>query len=705
MFSLRQTSLVAVYLVLSNEFLPLFGFMSTHQPRFASRSKAARRSVVPVAMASSANDGFFERAMVSFALGVALTTSTVSPAFAEASIESPAPTSVVNQGTAQTPQWDYSEFLKEVDQDLVKKVTFSSDGKQMIVIDTSGERHRVEPISNDASLVGKLADHKVDVYVQPPSEMSNTPDLGALGSLLLPALLLAGLFALTRNRDGEEGGGMGGGMGGMGGGGMNPFQMGKTQAKLQLEPDTGVTFEDVAGCDGSKLELTEIVEFLKNPAKYDAVGAKAPRGVVMEGPPGTGKTLLARAVAGEAGVPFIGTSGSEFVEMFVGVGASRVRDLFALAKKNAPSIIFIDEIDAVGKSRGMPGGGGGNDEREQTLNQILTEMDGFEGNSGVVVLAATNRADVLDAALLRPGRFDRRVPVDLPDRTGREAILKVHAKGKPFDSTVKLPEVAVRTTGFSGASLANLLNEAAIVTARRNKKMIGISEIEFALDRLTVGMEKRTGMASGKRKELVAYHEAGHALMGALTPGFDEVGKVTIIPRSGGAGGFTLFLPSEDQQDSGLYSRDYLESMLAVALGGRVAEELAYGEDEVTTGASGDLQRVADIARKMVTQWGFAADELGWLAWESPETGIYAPKMASEATERRIDVEVEKIVSKAYNTCKTALSDHRVLLEALTQTLVERETIGTDEIKLLLQAYEKQEGSGDDASLPVAVEA
>merc|ERR1719482_2595875 len=335
------------------------------------------------------------------------------------------------------------------------------------------------------------------------------------------------------------------------------MNIGKSKATLDMEPDTGVKFADVAGCDGSKLELAEVVEFLNNPGKYEKVGAKAPRGVIMEGPPGTGKTLLARAVAGEAGVPFISASGSEFVEMFVGVGASRVRDIFTKAKKNAPCIIFIDEIDAIGKKRNGGGGrpaGGGNDEQEQTLNQILTEMDGFSGNSGVVVIAATNRADVLDDALLRPGRFDRRVPVDLPDRQGREAILGVHARSKPLDSSVDLAMIAARTTGFSGASLANLLNEAAIVAARRDQEEISIREIEYALDRLTVGLEKRTGMASDKRKELVAYHEAGHALMAALTPGFDEVGKITIVPRSNGAGGFTLFLPSDEQQDSGMYT-------------------------------------------------------------------------------------------------------------------------------------------------------
>merc|ERR1719440_2172027 len=467
--------------------------------------------------------------------------------------------------------------------------------------------------------------------------------------------------------------------------------IGKSKSKIEMEPQTGVTFEDVAGCDGSKLELTEVVDFLKDPTKYSKLGAKIPKGVIMEGPPGTGKTLLAKAVAGEAGVPFISASGSEFVEMFVGVGASRIRDLFTQAKKSAPCIIFIDEIDAIGKSRsGGAGGtnGGGNDEREQTLNQILTEMDGFDGKSGVIVLAATNRADILDPALLRPGRFDRRVPVDLPDRTGRGAILRVHARSKPLDDTVDLDMLAARTTGFSGASLANLLNEAAIVAARRSKDAISISEVEFALDRLTVGMEKRTGMSSGKRKELVAYHEAGHALMGLLTPGYDAVGKVTIVPRTNGAGGFTLFVPDEEAQDSGMYSKKYFEAQLAVALGGRVAEELAYGIKEVTTGASGDLQRVAEVARRMVTQWGFAMEELGATAWESPNGGGFgSPRMASEVTEEKIDAEVRKLVDEAHATCKATLMANRKLLDEVTKTLVEEETIGNDQLKELVKEY------------------
>merc|ERR1719327_2442483 len=477
---------------------------------------------------------------------------------------------------------------------------------------------------------------------------------------------------------------------GMGGG--SPFDVGKSKSKLEMEPNTGVTFEDVAGCDESKRELVEVVDFLKNPQKFNRVGAKSPRGVLLEGPPGTGKTLLARAIAGEAGVPFTSASGSEFVEMFVGVGASRVRDLFGEAKKNAPCIVFIDEIDAIGRQRagGAGGGmgGGGNDEREQTLNQILTEMDGFDGNAGVIVIAATNRADVLDAALLRPGRFDRRVPVDLPDKDGRLAILKVHSRGKPLADNVQLDIVARRTIGFSGASLANLMNEAAIVAARKDKTEISYEEIDYSIDRLTVGMQKTTGVSFPNRQRLVAYHEAGHAVMGALMPDYDMVTKVTIIPRTNGAGGFTLFTPSEERLESGLYSKRYLESQLAVALGGRVAEEIIYGEDEVTTGASNDLQQVRSIARRMVAQWGYAKDSLGAVSWESPDgNGGFGPQAASPETERLIDAEVKEIVSKAYKVCKDTLLANRELLEDLTEALIEKETVDFNEMQDMVGKY------------------
>merc|ERR1719517_96530 len=427
------------------------------------------------------------------------------------------------------------------------------------------------------------------------------------------------------------------------------------------------------------------------------LGAKIPRGVIMEGPPGTGKTLLARAVAGEAGVPFISASGSEFVEMFVGVGAARIRSLFGEAKKNAPCIVFIDEIDAVGRQRAgssRGGMGGGNDEREQTLNQILTEMDGFEGNAGVIVIAATNRADVLDSALLRPGRFDRRVPVDLPDKDGRLAILKVHSRGKPLSDDVQLDIVAKRTIGFSGASLANLMNEAAIVSARRDKTEISYGEIDYAIDRLTVGMQKTTGVSFPNRQRLVAYHEAGHAVMGALTPDYDMVTKVTIIPRTNGAGGFTLFTPSEERLESGLYSKRYLEGQLAVALGGRVAEETIFGEEEVTTGASNDLQQVRNIARRMVAQWGYSMEQLGMapVAWETPEgNGMMQPRAASPGMEKEIDMQVQKIVNDAFDKCYSALSTNRALMDAVATGLIEKETIDYQELQQMRDAHFSKE--------------
>ena len=553
------------------------------------------------------------------------------------------------------------------------QVAFSDDGTKVVAFDQEGRDHQVNVFpGGDAELVGELRKHNVQFAVVPPPEANPALQLlSGFGGLLinfLPLILLIGLNVLASR----------GGMGGMGGGPGGPGNVGKSQSKIQMEPQTGVTFEDVAGCDGAKLELTEVVDFLKNPAKYSALGAKIPKGAIMEGPPGTGKTLLARAVAGEAGVPFVSASGSEFVEMFVGVGASRVRDLFGEAKKNAPCIVFIDEIDAVGRQRaggGRGGMGGGNDEREQTLNQILTEMDGFEGNSGVIVIAATNRADVLDSALLRPGRFDRRVPVDLPDKDGRYQILKVHSRGKPLKGDVQLDIVAKRTIGFSGASLANLMNEAAIVAARNDKSEITYDEIDFAIDRQTVGMVKTTGTSFPNRQRLVAYHEAGHAVMGLLTPNYDMVTKVTILPRTNGAGGFTLFTPTEERLESGLYSKSYLKGQLAVALGGRVAEEIVYGSEEITTGASNDLQQVRNIARRMVTQWGYSKNKLAPVAWEMADQQVGGPVAASPETERRIDEEVKELVARAYAKCKATLTANRELLDELTEALIETETV------------------------------
>ncbi len=458
-----------------------------------------------------------------------------------------------------------------------------------------------------------------------------------------------------------------------------------------MEPSTQVTFSDVAGVEGAKLELTEVVDFLKSPDRFTAVGAKIPKGVLLVGPPGTGKTLLAKAVAGEAGVPFFSISGSEFVEMFVGVGASRVRDLFEQAKKNAPCIVFIDEIDAVGRQRGA-GMGGGNDEREQTLNQLLTEMDGFEGNSGIIIVAATNRPDVLDSALMRPGRFDRQVTVDRPDYAGRLQILNVHAKDKTLSKDVDLDKVARRTPGFTGADLANLLNEAAILAARKDLDKVSNDEVGDAIERVMAGPEKKDRVISDKKKELVAYHEAGHALVGALMPDYDPVAKVSIIPR-GQAGGLTFFTPSEERMESGLYSRSYLQNQMAVALGGRVAEEIVYGEEEVTTGASNDLQQVANVARQMITKFGMS-DKIGPVALGQSQGGMFlgrdmsSTRDFSEDTAATIDVEVSELVDIAYKRATKVLSDNRTVLDEMAQMLIERETIDTEDIQDLLNRSE-----------------
>jgi len=581
----------------------------------------------------------------------------------------------------------YSDFLKLVNGDRIEKVTFSADGTQLLGVDTDGTRIKLEALPNDPDLLTQLTSHKVDVTVLPSNEAAG--GLGDLAqSLILPAALFAGLFFLSR----RSGGGMPGGMGGPG----NPMGMGKSKAEIQMIPDTGVNFEDVAGCDGAKLELAEVVDFLKQPEVYSKNGCRIPRGVILDGPPGTGKTLLAKAVAGEAGVPFISISGSEFVEMFVGVGASRVRDVFSQAKKNAPCIIFIDEIDAVGRQRGA-GFAGGNDEREQTINQILVEMDGFDGNPGIITIAATNRVDILDQALLRPGRFDRKITVDLPDFKGRTRILGVHARGKPLEPDVDLEAIGRRTPGFSGAQLENLMNEAAISAARLGKSTIGWEQIDGAVDRIMVGLEKNGGTTtlSIKQNELVAYHEAGHAICGALIPDYDQVQKISIIPRSNGAGGLTFFSPQEQRLESGMYSKQYLESQLAVALGGRLAEELIFGEDFVTTGASNDIQQVANIAKRMVKEWGMS-EKVGLIALSTPQEG--GPFMGRSMGQRgtqwgskimgNVDTEVERLVNNSYLTAKRILSENMPLLHHLSKTLVEQEVVSAEEFQMMLVEFD-----------------
>ncbi|MGV0024607.1 ATP-dependent zinc metalloprotease FtsH3 [Phormidesmis priestleyi] len=566
--------------------------------------------------------------------------------------------------------WRYSQFIQEVQSNKVEKVSLSADRTRALVQVQDGSRVLVN-LPADPELINILIKNNVDISILPQQDDSFW--LRALSSLFFPVLLLVGLFFLLRRAQN--------------GPGSQAMNFGKSKARVQMEPQTQVTFGDVAGIDQAKLELNEVVDFLKNADRFTAIGAKIPKGVLLVGPPGTGKTLLARAVAGEAGVPFFSISGSEFVEMFVGVGASRVRDLFEQAKANAPCIVFIDEIDAVGRQRGA-GLGGGNDEREQTLNQLLTEMDGFEGNTGIIIIAATNRPDVLDAALLRPGRFDRQVVVDRPDYAGRLEILNVHSRGKTLSKDVDLEKIARRTPGFTGADLSNLLNEAAILAARRNLTEISMDEVNDAIDRVLAGPEKKDRVMSEKRKELVAYHEAGHALIGALMPDYDPVQKISIIPR-GRAGGLTWFTPSEDRMDSGLYSRSYLQNQMAVALGGRIAEEIIYGDDEVTTGAASDLQQVARVAKQMVTRFGMS-DRLGPVALGRQQGNMFlgrdiaAERDFSDKTASAIDEEVNSLVDQAYRRGKQTLLENKHVLDQLAALLIEKETVDAEELQELL---------------------
>ena len=584
---------------------------------------------------------------------------------------------VIALGTAffdnRTPSretWRYSHFIQEVESDRVEKVRITADRTRAIVKTPEGADVQVN-LPNDPDLINILNRNNVDIIVVPQSDDSFW--FRALSSLFFPILLLVGLFFLLRRAQS--------------GPGSQAMNFGKSKARVQMEPQTQVTFGDVAGIDQAKLELAEVVDFLKNADRFTAIGAKIPKGVLLVGPPGTGKTLLAKAVAGEAGVPFFSISGSEFVEMFVGVGASRVRDLFEQAKQNAPCIVFIDEIDAVGRQRGA-GLGGGNDEREQTLNQLLTEMDGFEGNTGIIIIAATNRPDVLDAALLRPGRFDRQVVVDRPDYAGRLEILRVHARGKTLAKDVDVEKIARRTPGFTGADLSNLLNEAAILAARRNLSEISMDEVNDAIDRVLAGPEKKDRVMSEKRKSLVAYHEAGHALVGALMPDYDPVQKISIIPR-GRAGGLTWFTPSEDRMDAGLYSRSYLQNQMAVALGGRVAEEIIFGEEEVTTGASNDLQQVARVARQMITRFGMS-DRIGPVALGRQQGNMFlgrdiaSERDFSEETASMVDDEVRTLVDEAYRRAKAVLVNNRHVLDKLAEMLVDKETVDAEELQDLL---------------------
>ena len=567
------------------------------------------------------------------------------------------------------PDVSYTEFLDKAKSGQVEMVRIAQDNPKAEVTLKDGARVAVSLPASDPDLLKILEASGVDVVVSSPS--NNGQVLSMLSTFLFPLLLLGGLFFLLRRAQS--------------GPGNQAMNFGKSKARVQMESQTKTTFQDVAGVDEAKLELAEVVDFLKNQERFDALGAKIPKGVLLVGPPGTGKTLLAKAIAGEAGVPFFSISGSEFVEMFVGVGAARVRDLFEQAKKNAPCIIFIDEIDAVGRQRGA-GLGGGNDEREQTLNQLLTEMDGFEGNTGIIIVAATNRPDVLDAALLRPGRFDRQVVVDRPDFKGRQEILKVHARGKALVN-VDLERIARRTPGFTGADLSNLLNEAAILAARRNLTEISMDEINDAIDRVMVGPEKRSRMIADKTKRLVAYHEVGHALVGRFMPNHDPVQKITIVPR-GMANGLTWFIPNDEQ----MTTRAQLMDQMATALGGRIAEELIYGAKEVTTGASNDLERVASVARQMITRYGMS-ERLGPIALGNQSGNMFLGRDFtqgrdfSEETAAAIDEEVRKLIDQAYRRARQVLSDNLPLLHKITDALMEKETVDAAEMEEIIEAH------------------
>ena len=573
---------------------------------------------------------------------------------------------------SETPS--YSGLLKAIRAGQVKELKLLPRTDQVLVQFKDGSESRVAVFSNDQQILRSAEAARV------PLSVSNTNDASSSGLLvnLFLGILLISLLVLLLKRSASVA--------------QKALGFGRSQARLQPEGSINVRFEDVAGIDEAKAELQEVVTFLKEPERFTAVGARIPRGVLLVGPPGTGKTLLARAIAGEADVPFFSISASEFVEMFVGVGASRVRDLFRQAKAKAPCIIFIDEIDAVGRQRGA-GIGGGNDEREQTLNQLLTEMDGFEDNSGVILLAATNRSDVLDSALLRPGRFDRQIMVELPDRRGREAILGVHARTRPLGDDVSLPLWARRTPGFSGADLANLINEAAILTARRDRLFIDEQAMNDALERVTMGLGAKPLQDSAK-KRLIAYHEVGHALLTTLLPAADNLDKVTLLPRAGGIGGFARTTPDEEILDSGLISKAYLRARLVVAMGGRAAEIVVFGDAEVTQGASGDLQMVSQIAREMVTRYGFSM--LGPMALEQEGGEVFLGRdwtrpehSYSNNTATQIDAVVQQIARDALKQAIDLLTPRRPLMDALVEALIEQETLDEISFNKIVQAHEK----------------
>lgn len=572
----------------------------------------------------------------------------------------------------------YSEFIKialpEQGSPPIKKVILTNDSDNAAVIFQDNTEKTVRIPNSDGKALKDLADSLakklIDVEVRAPSGGGFW--LSFLTSILVPALFLIMLIFMIRSAQS---------------GGTQAMSFGRSRAKLQHDTKVKVTFADVAGIDESKQELQEVVDFLKNSEKYQAIGARIPKGVLLVGAPGTGKTLLAKAVAGEAGVPFFSISGSDFVEMFVGVGASRVRDLFDQAKKNAPCIVFVDEIDAVGRQRGA-GLGGGHDEREQTLNQLLVEMDGFESTTGIIVLAATNRPDILDSALLRPGRFDRQIIIDRPDVGGREAILKVHAKGKPFAQDVDLKVLAKRTPGFTGADLSNLLNEGALLAARKNKREIFMDDLEQAIDKVLAGPEKKSRIITPKDKEITAYHEVGHALVAYFEKDSDPLHKVTIIPR-GMALGITMTLPEEDHLN---LSKSQLLARIKVLLGGRLAEEIVF--NDITTGAQNDLQKATELLRKMVTQFGMS-EKLGPLTFGQNNEHIFLGRDFghirdySEEIATQIDAEMKRIINQLHDECKKLLNEKRKHMDALAQVLLEKETIEKEEFKEIVEKVDK----------------
>ncbi|WP_345315100.1 ATP-dependent zinc metalloprotease FtsH [Ferrimonas gelatinilytica] len=575
-------------------------------------------------------------------------------------------------GSRSSNAMNYNTFVQAYENGRVNSVEFQQDGITITGETTSGEKFVTYMPDQDGALIDELLRNDVQISRLPPEQPSV---LAQIFISWFPMLLLIGVWIFFMRQM-------------QGGGGKGAMSFGKSKARLMGEDQIKTTFADVAGCDEAKEEVEELVDYLKDPTKFQKLGGRIPTGVLMVGPPGTGKTLLAKAIAGEAKVPFFTISGSDFVEMFVGVGASRVRDMFEQAKKSAPCIIFIDEIDAVGRQRGA-GLGGGHDEREQTLNQMLVEMDGFEGNEGIIVIAATNRPDVLDPALLRPGRFDRQVTVGLPDVRGREQILKVHMRKVPLADGVDAAVIARGTPGFSGAELANLVNEAALFAARSSKRVVAMEEFEKAKDKIMMGAERRSMVMSEEEKRMTAYHEAGHAIVGRLVPEHDPVYKVSIIPR-GRALGVTMYLPEQDRWS---HSKQHLESMISSLYGGRIAEQLIYGDEKVTTGASNDIERATDIARKMVTQWGLS-EKLGPMNYAEDDGEVFLGRSMAKAshmsddTAQMIDEEIKEFIDRNYARARQILVDNMDVLHSMTDALMKYETIDANQIDDLMERRE-----------------